>query len=236
MNGITNAQSAVTAANKGITAIQSLAQLGADRRQPGAAIAPTLVTVTGTNSSAFTTGSAIASTAGSATRLKTGDTVTVSDGTTTATYTAANGDTIQTLLNAINDTANLKVTASLNSSGQLQFAATSNVNVTIGGTDAPAPAPDGVLGLTAGTTNYTTNTSSGSGHAVRQPADADRPGRGGRRLQRHQSSSPAVEHGYPQRDRHVERHHHRLAGDVQRARAWRAPPIRSSSTPTSTPP
>jgi len=38
--------------------------------------------------------------------------VTVSDGTTTATYTAANGDTSQTLLNAVNNTANLKVTAS----------------------------------------------------------------------------------------------------------------------------
>ena len=115
------------------------------------------MTVTGTNNSAFTTASTIASTSGSATRLKTGDTVTVSDGTVTATYTAANGDTIQTLLNAVNNTANLKVTASLNSSGQLKFSATSNTNVTIGGTTTGTGTIAGVLSLTTGATTYTTN-------------------------------------------------------------------------------
>ena len=119
-----------------------------------------LTTVTGTNGAAFTAGSTIASNSGSSTRLKTGDTVTVSDGTTTATYTAANNDTIQTLLNAVNNTANLNVTAALNASGQLQFTATSNVNITIGGTlsGAGGGTLNGILGLNAGITNYTPNT------------------------------------------------------------------------------
>src|SRR6185312_91066 len=51
-----------------------------------------------------------------------------------------------------------KVTASLNSSGQIKFSATSNVNITIGGTLNGSGTLNGVVGLTAGTTNYTTNT------------------------------------------------------------------------------
>jgi hypothetical protein len=52
--------------------------------------------------SALTTSTVIATTGGNATHFKAGDTVTVSDGTTTATYTAANNDTVQTFLTAIN--------------------------------------------------------------------------------------------------------------------------------------
>ena len=158
MTGITNAQSAITAANKGITAIQSLLNSAQTVANQALQYAQALVTVTGTNSSAFTTASTIATTAGSATRLKAGDTVTVSDGTTTATYTAANGDTVQTLLNAVNNTGALKATASLNSNGQIQFAATSNVNVTIGGTTTGTGTLSSVISLVAATTNYTTNT------------------------------------------------------------------------------
>jgi flagellin len=148
MSDITNAQSAITAANQGIDAIQSLLNSAQTVANQALQYAQSLVTVTGTNSSAFTTGSTIASGGGSATRLKAGDTVTVSDGTTTATYTA------------VNNTAGLNVTASLNTSGQLKFAATSNVNVTIGGSlnGAGGGTLNGILGLTAGATNYTTNT------------------------------------------------------------------------------
>src|SRR5262249_37658908 len=94
------------------------------------------------------------------TDFKAGDTFTVSDGTTTATYTAANNDTVQTVLNAINGTANLKVTASL-SGGAIVLAATQkSVSVTIGGTIAGAGgAPlSSLTGFTAGTTSYVTNT------------------------------------------------------------------------------
>jgi flagellin len=157
MSGISNAQSAITAANNGIAAIKSLLNSAQTVANQALQYTQSLVTVTGTNSSAFTTASAIATTAGSATRLKAGDTVTVNDGTTTATYTAANGDTIQTLLNAVNNTANLKVTASLSSSGQLKFSATSNTNVTIGGSTSGTGTIAGVLSLATGTTTYTTN-------------------------------------------------------------------------------
>jgi len=134
MTGISSAQGAVTAANNGITAIRALLNSAQAVANQALQTPEALTTVTGTNGSAFTTGSTIASSSGSASLFQSGDTVTVSDGTTTATYTAANGDTIQTLLNAVNNTVGLNVTASLNAAGQLQFSATSNVNVTIGGT------------------------------------------------------------------------------------------------------
>src|SRR5262249_31703706 len=94
------------------------------------------------------------------TDFKAGDTFTVSDGTTTATYTAANNDTVQTLLNAINNTANLKVTASL-SGGAIVLAATQkSVSVTIGGTIAGAGGAtlSSITGFTAGTTSHGANT------------------------------------------------------------------------------
>ena len=75
----------------------------------------------GNYSGTLTTSSQIASAGGSATRFRAGDVVTVSDGTTTATYTAVNGDTVQTFLDTINNTANLKIDASLNSNGDIEF-------------------------------------------------------------------------------------------------------------------
>lgn len=160
MSGITNAQSALTSANKGISSIQSLLGSAQSLANQALAASQSLVTVTGTNSTALTTSSVIATAGGSSTRLKAGDTITVNDGTTTATYTAANNDTVQTFLSAVNNTSGLKITASLNSSGQIQLAATSNVNVVIGGTinGAGGGTLTGITGLAAGTTSYVTNT------------------------------------------------------------------------------
>lgn len=155
---ISTAQSTIDAANNGLATIQSLLTSAQSIANQALQSSQSLTTVTATNSSALATTTQIASTAGSATQLKAGDTLTVSDGTTTATYTAADGDTVQTVLDAVNNTAGLKVTASLNSSGQIKFTATSNVNITIGGTENGAGTLTSVLGLTAGTTNYTTNT------------------------------------------------------------------------------
>jgi flagellin len=154
VSGITKA---IDAANNGVQAITSLLSTAQTLANSALQSASSLVKVTGTNSTALTTASVIATTAGSATRLKAGDTITVNDGTTTGTYTAANNDTVQTVLNAINGTANLKVTASLNSSGQISFAATSTNNVTIGGTLGGVGTLVGVTGLTAGTTSFTAN-------------------------------------------------------------------------------
>src|SRR6266566_1252680 len=121
MSDITNTQGSIAAANNGIAAIRALlttAQTIATqaRQFPESPV----VVVTGAHSTAFATTSTIASTAGSASRLKAGDAVTVGDGTTTATSTAANGDTIQALLDTVNNTAGLDVTAALSGSGQLQ--------------------------------------------------------------------------------------------------------------------
>src|SRR6185312_13575163 len=113
---ISTAQSTIDAANNGLASIQSLLTSAQSIANQALQSSQVLTTVTGTNSSAFTTSSVIASAGGSATRLKAGDTVTVGDGTTTATYTAVNGDTIQDLLDAVNNTSGLNVTASLNSS------------------------------------------------------------------------------------------------------------------------
>jgi hypothetical protein len=157
---ITTAQDSLTAANKGVTSIQALLTTAQSIANQALQTAQSLVTVTGNNSSALTTGTVIASSGGSASRFKAGDTVTVSDGTTTATYTASNNDTVQTFLNTINGTAGLKVVASLNVNGQIQLSATSNVGVTIGGTvnGAGGGTLNGILGITAGTTSYVTNT------------------------------------------------------------------------------
>jgi flagellin-like hook-associated protein FlgL len=163
-DSISSAQSTIAAANAGITAIQSLLTSAQSLANSALQSTVSTVTVTGTNSSALTTGSIIASNAGSATRFKAGDVVTVSDGTTTATYTAVNNDTVQTFLNAVNNTAGLKVTASLNSSGQIQLATTAAANVTIGATvnGAGGGTLNGIIGLTAGTTNYTVNSTRSS--------------------------------------------------------------------------
>ncbi len=155
MDGISSAQSTLDAANNGIAAIQSLINSAQSIANQTLATATNFVKVTGANSSALSTGTQIASTAGSSTRFRAGDVVTVNDGTTTATYTAVNGDTVQTFLNAINNTANLKVTASLNASGQIAFQATSNVNVTLGATLAGTGTLTSVIGHTAATTNFT---------------------------------------------------------------------------------
>ena len=157
VDNVSGVKKAVDAANNGIQAITSLLTTAQGLATSALQSANTLVKVTATNSTALTTASVIATTAGSATRLKAGDTITVSDGTTTGTYTAANNDTVQTLLNAINGTANLKATASLNSSGQITVAATGTNSITIGGTQGGVGTLVGVTGLSAGTTSFTAN-------------------------------------------------------------------------------
>lgn len=157
VDNVSAVKKAVDSASNGVQAITSLLTSAQAAANAALQSANTLVKVTGNNTTALTTASVIATTVGSATRLKAGDTITVSDGTTTGTYTAANNDTVQTLLNAINGTANLKVTAGLNSSGQINFAATGANNITIGGTQGGTGTLVGVTGLTAGVTSFTTN-------------------------------------------------------------------------------
>ena len=158
LDGIYAAQKTVEAANNGIAAITSLLNSAKSIANQALQSPDTLVTVTGDNTTALTTATQIASTAGSATEFKAGDQITVSDGTTVATYTAVDGDTVQEFLDAVNNTANLKVEASLNGSGQIVFTATDTVDVTVGATLGGAGTLNGVSGLTAGTTSFEINT------------------------------------------------------------------------------
>jgi len=139
---ISNGVQTIQAANNGITAITKLVQNAQALAQQAQLSPPTTATYTGT-ASGLTAGSAFAATAG--------DTITVSDGTTTATFTlAATGNTVQQLLDAINNTAGLNAKAELNVAGQVQLEATGTNAVTIGGTATTAELAS--FGLVAGTT------------------------------------------------------------------------------------
>jgi flagellin-like hook-associated protein FlgL len=152
-----SAQSTVTAANQGIAAIEALLNSARSLAAEALESGEDLVTVTATNSSALTAGSQIATSSGSATRFKAGDVVTVSDGTTTATYTAVNNDDVQDFLDAINNTANLNINASLNASGQTVLAAETNVSIIIGATTTGSGTLSSVLSLNTGTNAYITD-------------------------------------------------------------------------------
>ena len=160
LDGITTAESTISAATSGIAAIQTLVtSMQALANSALASTASPYVTVTGTRSS-LTTGTDIVSGVGSATQFRNGDVVTVSDGTTTATYTANSGaglDTMQTFLDTINNTAGLKVTASLNASGQLVLSATDTVNITVGATLGGVGTTTSTLGIATGTTSFSAN-------------------------------------------------------------------------------
>ena len=160
-DSLQTAQDTITAASNGIKSIQSLLStarsIAYQALQADSGTAPNVI---GTRSG-LTTATKIASTFGSSTQFRAGDTVTVSDGTTTATYTAANGDTVQTFINAVNGTNGLKVVASLDSAGAVQLSAISAVTITIGGSVSGAGGASlaSVLGLTAGSTAPAANTS-----------------------------------------------------------------------------
>ncbi|MBI3700832.1 MAG: hypothetical protein HY242_10365 [Afipia sp.] len=77
-------------------------------------------------------------------------TFTVSDGMTTATITSAGAVTAQQVLDGVNNTAGLKVRASLTADGKLQLEAAAANAITIGGTASAAELAQ--FGLTAGVT------------------------------------------------------------------------------------
>ena len=157
LDDITSAQKTVEAANNGIAAIESLLNSAKSLANQALQSADTLVEITGDYDGTLTAGTQIASTAGSATLFEAGDQVTVSDGTTTATYTAADGDTVQDFLDAVNNTANLKVEASV-SDGQIVLTATDTVDVTVGSTVGGTGTLNSVIGLSGGTTSFEINT------------------------------------------------------------------------------
>jgi hypothetical protein len=85
-----------------------------------------------------------------------GDTITFSDGQTTATYIHAAGYEVQDFIDAVNNTANLNVKASLSDEGRLRLEATGVNGITVGGSaDAEELAS---IGLAAGATVGSVNT------------------------------------------------------------------------------
>ena len=142
LDSIGNAVQTITAADKGITSLTKLVQTAQAIAQQALQSATTTAKVTGTvaNLTATTDISAITAT----------KTITINDGTTTATYTAAAADTVQDFLDAINNTANLNVVASLDSGGRIRLEATGANTIVVGGTGSAADLA--VLGLTAATT------------------------------------------------------------------------------------
>jgi flagellin len=147
LDSIGNATQTLQAADNGISSLTKLvqsAQAIAKQAQQSAATTATL------------TGTVAGQTATTLTGVTTGKKITVSDGTTVATYTAAGAtDDLQDLIDAVNNTSGINITASLTSDGKLQFVNNTGGDVIIDGdTDAPELA---AIGLVEGTTNGTVN-------------------------------------------------------------------------------
>lgn len=148
MDNINAAQSSMKAASEGIKGIQGLIKEA--RSLTSQALTSSATTAKVSGNVALTGATTIASLG-----IANADTLTINDGTTTATYTAAAGDTVQDLIDDINGTANLKVTAALDDNGNLTFTRSTAGNIVVGGTtDATDKA---ALGLVAGTTSGTLN-------------------------------------------------------------------------------
>ncbi|MBV9956649.1 MAG: hypothetical protein JOZ70_15525 [Pseudolabrys sp.] len=159
LDGIATAKSTIAAANKGISSLQSLITSAQSLANSALATSAPNVDIVGTLT--LTGSSTIATNAGASNRLKAGDVVTVSDGTTTATYTAANNDTLQTFMNTVNGTSGLKITAQISSNNKLELVAQAGITVTIGATinGAGGATLASTIGLTAGATAPSGNAS-----------------------------------------------------------------------------
>jgi flagellin-like hook-associated protein FlgL len=149
LDSISNATQTLQAANNGLTSLTKLVQSAQAIAQQAQQSASTSAKVTGSVSGLAAT-DVITFSANT-------DTITVSDGTTTSTFTAAAGpaDTVQAIIDSVNNTAGLNVVASLTSDGKIQLQNTVGGDVTIGGTASAAELLG--AGLVAGTTTGSVN-------------------------------------------------------------------------------
>jgi flagellin len=99
---------------------------------------------------ARTTGTVANLSASSSFSVVSGRTLTFNDGSTTATITSTGAVTVQQVMDGINNTANLRIKASLTADGKLQLEATQANAITIGGTATPPELAQ--FGMVAGTT------------------------------------------------------------------------------------
>ena len=146
MDNIGSAQTSIKAASEGIKGIQNLIKQAQSLGNQALTSANTKTSVSGTTANLNNAKTLVADLGFTA-----ADTITVGDGTTTATITVAAGSTVKDVIDGINGTANLNVKASLSTDGRLQLDGTSNNSITVGGTDPTK------LGLTAATTAGVTN-------------------------------------------------------------------------------
>jgi flagellin-like hook-associated protein FlgL len=157
LDSISNATQTLDAANNGITSLTKLVENAQSIAQQALSSTATTAKYTGTVSGLTAT------TAGTFTA---GNTITVSDGTTTGTFTAAgsSADTVQAFIDAVNNTASLKVKAELGSDGKVLLEATSTNTIVIAGTTSAAEKVQ--FGLVAGTTAAGTVNSTRTGLAA----------------------------------------------------------------------
>jgi flagellin-like hook-associated protein FlgL len=149
-DGIGNTKQVLEAAMAGVEAVQSLIASARDLANEARASASTIAKVTGTVGGL--TGSSVLS------NFENGDTITVNDGVTTATFTYNTGtsNTLQHFIDTVNNSVALNVDASLSDDGRVVLTATSTNNITIGGSSSTTEKAD--IGLVAATTSFTTNT------------------------------------------------------------------------------
>jgi flagellin-like hook-associated protein FlgL len=169
LDGISTATRTLEAANAGITSITTLVNsASASVSQVQAAASPI--------TTAVTTGSVSNLTAASSFVFVAGHTFTVSDGAVTGTVTATASTSVQQVLDAVNNTANLKVKAELSSTGQILFEAqgTNVVTVALGTATAPEILQFGLVAGTtaAGTINATRATFGTQYDTIRAQIDA----------------------------------------------------------------
>jgi flagellin-like hook-associated protein FlgL len=141
LDAVSNAVQTVQAANNGITSITKLVQSAealVQQAQQSAA------------STAIDTGTVPGLTAASSFAVTSANTITISDGTSTATITSTGNVTVQQIINAVNTTPGLQINAELSANGNLLLEATGANAITIGGTSTAAEKAQ--FGLTAGTT------------------------------------------------------------------------------------
>lgn len=141
LDSVGNAIQTLQAADNGITSLTKLVQ-------SAQAIAQQAQQSTGTT--AKTSGSVSGLTLASSFTVTATKTITVSDGTTTATITSAGAVTVQDIIDGVNNTASLQIKAQLTGDGKIQFQATGTNTIVIAG-DASA-AEKLQFGLADGTT------------------------------------------------------------------------------------
>src|SRR6185295_2401438 len=152
LDSVSNAVQTLQAADNGITSLTKLVQSAQALAQQAQQSTATTAKYTGTVAGL---------TSASAGTFTAGNTITINDGTTTGTFTAAASDTVGAFITAVNGTASLKVKAELSSDGKVLLEATGTNTIVIAGTATVGEKAQ--WGLVAGTTAAgTLNTSRSS--------------------------------------------------------------------------